>query len=285
MWAGGMKKFGGLLKKHDKPRQERAPGRLVLKSPREIELMRAAGRIVRRVHEEVTRLIRPGVPTAELNRVAEEIIHAAGGTALFHGVQTTGTKFPFPAALCISINDEVVHGIPGARRLAEGDIVSIDCGVRLKGYCGDAATTHAVGPISPLARRLLDVTEGSLNMALEMMKPGVRWSEVAGAIQAMVEGAGFSVVREFVGHGVGMDMHEEPKVPNYTDDKQKKEDFILQPGLVIAVEPMVNTGGAAVACRDPSGWTQVTKDGGLSAHFEHTVAILENGITLLTDGN
>lgn len=276
-----MKHVGSLLRR---ARPEAPVGRLVLRSPREIELMRAAGRIVRQVLTEVARHVRIGVTTAELNRVAEAIIDAAGGTALFHGVQTTGTKFPFPAALCISVNDEVVHGIPGARRLADGDIVSVDCGVRLKGYCGDAATTIPVGTIKPVARHLLDVTSQSLDLAIERMRPGVRWSEVAGEIQRFVEASGCTVVREFVGHGVGTDMHEEPKVPNYTDAKQRKEDFVLQPGLVIAVEPMVNAGRAEVACRDPSGWTQVTKDGSLSAHFEHTVAVTENGVSLLTDG-
>lgn len=258
--------------------------RPVLKSAREIELMRAAGRIVFHVLNEVGARVRPGVTTGELNAVAEEIIAAAGGEALFRGVKTAATKFPFPAALCVSVNDEVVHGIPGPRRLTDGDIVSVDCGVRLRGYCGDSARTYAVGRVSDAARRLLEVTEQSLYIGIEAMRPGGRWSETAGRIQSFVESAGFSVVREFVGHGIGTNMHEEPKVPNYTDRSQRRNDFVLQPGLVIAVEPMVNGGKPAVACRDPSGWTQVTKDGGLSAHFEHTVAMTPAGPDVLTDG-
>lgn len=261
----------------------RSAPRPVLKSPREIELMRAAGRIVRQVLEEVRRHVRPGVSTGELNVVAEELIRQAGGEPLFRGQETTATKFPFPAALCVSVNDEVVHGIPGPRALKEGDIVSVDCGVRLRGYCGDSAETFAVGRVHPDVRRLLDTTQASLHLAIERMRPGMYWSEVAGAIQQYVESAGFSVVREFVGHGIGSQMHEEPKVPNFTDRKQRQQDFLLQPGLVLAVEPMVNSRRREVECRDPSGWTQVTRDGGWSAHFEHTVAITESGNDVLTD--
>lgn len=262
----------------------RGMARPILKSPREIELMRAAGRVVCRVLDQVGAAVRPGVTTLELNRMAEELIASVGGVPLFKGVQTPATKFPFPSALCISVNDEVVHGMPGPRRLESGDIVSIDCGVRLKGYCGDSARTFAVGSISPDARNLLDVTQTALQRAIELIRPGERWSEVAREIQEIVESAGYSVVREFVGHGIGTEMHEEPKVPNYADRGQKGQDFVLQPGLVIAVEPMVNAGRAAVACRDPSGWTQVTKDGSLAAHFEHTVAVTQQGADPLTDG-
>ncbi len=256
----------------------------VLKSPREIELMRAAGRIVHRVHGEMKRLVRPGIRVSELGRAADEIITGAGGLALFKGVTSPHTKFPFPAAICASVNDEVVHGIPNDRILREGDIISIDCGVRLKGYCGDAAQTLAVGRISDEAQRLLDVTLATLDLAMREMKPGRWWSEVAGKMQAYVEAAGFSVVREFVGHGIGQDMHEEPKVPNYTDRQQRKQDFRLDPGLVIAVEPMVNAGGRQVKVGDSTGWPQVTKDGSLSAHFEHTLAMTSSGVDVLTDG-
>lgn len=257
---------------------------IVLKSPREIELMRAAGRVVRQVLDRLQEVARPGVTTGELGRVAEEMINAVGGQALFRGVTTKKTKFPFPAAICASVNEEVVHGIPGDRVLKEGEIVSVDCGVRLKGYCGDAAVTLPVGKVAPAVQRLLDVTSTSLEIGLREMRPGRWWSEVAGAIQDFVESHGFSVVREFVGHGVGQQMHEEPKVPNYTDRKQRKQDFRLDPGLVIAVEPMVNMGSADVKSGDWSGWPQVTKDGKWSAHFEHTVAITPNGISILTDG-
>lgn len=277
-----MKHMPSLFRRND-PNAKPA-SRPILKSPREVELMRAAGRVVRRVLDEVGTLVRPGVPTSDLSHVAETIIRSAEGVALFRGVETTHTKFPFPAALCVSVNDEVVHGIPGDRRLDEGDIVSIDCGVRLKGYCGDAAMTYPVGRIRPQDQRLLNVTQAALALAIERMRPGMQWSIVAGEIQRLVERAGFSVVREFVGHGIGTDMHEEPKVPNYTDRKQRKSDFLLQPGLVLAVEPMVAAGRPAVRCRDSSGWTQTTSDGSRAAHFEHTVAITENGVDVLTDG-
>lgn len=258
------------------------PNLSVLKSPREIELMRAAGRIVRQILEEMRRRVSPGVRLSDLGAIAEEIITRAGGVALFKGVTSPATKFPFPAAICASVNDVVVHGIPDDRILDEGDILSVDCGVRLKGYCGDAATTLPVGRISPSAAMLLEVTEETLALALSEMRPGRLWSEVAERMQRHVESAGFSVVREFVGHGIGQEMHEEPKVPNYTDRQQKKQDFRLEPGLVLAVEPMVNQGGRAVKIGDASGWPQVTADGSLSAHFEQTVAVTEDGVDVLT---
>ena len=267
--------------------ESRATGQsvaIVLKSPREIELMRAAGRIVRKVLTKLEQTVRPGVTTGELGRIADEMISAAGGLALFKGLSTQKTKFPFPTAICASVNEEVVHGVPSDRVLKEDDVVSVDCGVRLKGYCGDAATTIPVGKVSQPVGRLLDVTSTSLEIALREMRPGRWWSEVAGAIQSYVESHGFSVVREFVGHGIGQNMHEEPKVPNYTDRKQRKQDFRLDPGLVIAVEPMVNMGSNEVKSGDWSGWPQVTKDGRWSAHFEHTVAITPGGISILTDG-
>jgi methionyl aminopeptidase len=264
---------------------ERGVGMAVLRSPREIELMRAAGRVVHQVLEETRALVKPGVTTGELAKVAEKLIRASGGEALFKGVRTPATRYPFPAVICTSVNEQVVHGIPGPRVLTEGDIVSIDCGVRMKGYCGDAATTIPVGRIRPEIQKLLDVTAGSLDLALGLMKPGKYWSEIAAALQQMVESAGFSVVREFVGHGIGTEMHEDPKVPNYAAPRQrKKEDFRLESGLVIAVEPMVNAGTAEVKGGDSSGWPQVTRDGRWSAHFEHTVAISPSGVDVLTDG-
>lgn len=268
---------------HDSTRDGRL-GVAVLKSPREIELIRVAGRVVHRVLKRLHGVVRPGVTTGELGAVAEELIAAEGGTPLFKGVVTPSTKFPFPAAICASVNNEVVHGIPGPRVLQEGDIISVDCGVRLHGYCGDAATTIAVGRVSPEARRLLDVTSGALDLAIAEMRPGRMWSEVAGSMQAYVEKAGFSVVREFVGHGIGQQMHEEPKVPNYADRRSRKGDFRLEPGLVIAVEPMVNAGTQAVMPGDETGWPQVTRDGRWSAHFEHTVAMTPGGVDILTDG-
>ncbi|HPF39255.1 MAG TPA: type I methionyl aminopeptidase [Phycisphaerae bacterium] len=256
----------------------------VLKSAREIELMRDAGRIVHRVHEEMRKLVVPGVCGSDLGKAADEIIASAGAEALFRGVRTPSTRFPFPSAICASVNEVVVHGIPDDRPLEEGDIIAVDCGVRLKGYCGDAANTYAVGRISDEAERLLDVTKRTLDLAIAEMRPGRWWSEVASQMQALVESAGFSVVREFVGHGIGREMHEEPKVPNYSDHQQRKQDFLLEPGLVVAVEPMVNAGGRQVCAGDRTGWPQVTRDGRLSAHFEHTIAVTDSGVDILTDG-
>jgi methionyl aminopeptidase len=257
---------------------------VVLKSPREIELMRAAGRVVREVLTRVGEMTVPGVTTAELNRVAERIIADAGAEPLFKGVQAPRARYPFPAALCTSINEEVVHGLPGSRALHDGDIISIDCGVRLNGYCGDSAVTLAVGKIQPAVRRLLDVTRGMLDLAIERMRPGIRWSEVSRAMQAHAEGHGFSVVREFVGHGIGREMHEDPKVPNYYDRFQAKTDFSLKSGMVLAVEPMVNVGTREVEYKDEDCWVVVTKDRKCAAHFEHSIAILERGCDVLTDG-
>ncbi len=256
----------------------------VLKSPREIELMRDAGRVVRRVLERMRELVRPGIRTAELSDAADEIIEAAGCAALFKGVCTPVTKFPFPSAICASVNEEVVHGIPGDRVLKDGDIISVDCGVRLKGYCGDAAITLPVGKIGPEVHRLLDITQSTLDLAIAEIRPGRMWAEVAGLMQSHVESAGFSVVRDFVGHGIGREMHEEPKVPNYAARSNAHQDFCLEPGLVIAVEPMVNAGRHEVRPGDASGWPQVTRDGRWSAHYEHTLAVTENGVDVLTDG-
>lgn len=256
----------------------------ILKSPREIELMRSAGRLVHRVLQCMREMVAPGATTSELNAVAEEMIESAGAEPLFRGVRTSGAKFPFPSVICASVNDVVVHGIANDTVLAEGDILSVDCGVRMKGYCGDAATTIPVGTVSPQTQRLLDVTLEALDLAVDAMRPGRMWSEIAGRIQEHVEAARYSVVREFVGHGIGQQMHEDPKVPNYTDARQKKADFRLEPGLVLAVEPMVNQGLAAVKVGDATGWPQVTRDGRLSAHFEHTIAVTADGVDVLTDG-
>lgn len=263
-----------------------APGRgIILKSGREIELMRAAGRVVFRVLRKMEELAKPGVTTAELNAVAEKLIADAGGTALFKGVENPQAKYPFPAALCTSVNEELVHGIPSDRKLCDGDIVSVDCGVRLNGYCGDSATTIPIGTVSPEATHLLDVTRRVLDHAIEWIRPGLMWSEVASRMQEFVESKGLSVVREFVGHGIGRDMHEEPKVPNFWNESQRKMDFRLTPRMVLAVEPMVNVGGHKVEYAGPERWVVVTKDRQLAAHFEHTLAITDTGVEILTDGN
>jgi methionyl aminopeptidase len=246
--------------------------------------MRHAGRLVFQVLERLALLVRPGVTTGEMNAVAEEMIARAGAEPLFRGQRHSQAKFPFPAAVCTSVNEEVVHGIPGDRRLREGDIVSVDCGVRLAGLCGDSARTFAVGKVDAGTCTLLDVTLASLDLAVREIRPNRWWGDVASQIQAMVERAGFSVVREFVGHGIGRDMWEEPKVPNYVDRRQRREDFLLLPGMTLAVEPMVTMGSPDVRYADASGWPVVTKDGGWAAHYEHTVAVTETGADVLTDG-
>jgi methionyl aminopeptidase len=261
----------------------RRPGGYVLKSPREIELMRQAGAVVHRVLAEMERLVQPGVITADLNRRAEERIAEAGGVALFKGVVNPQARFPFPAALCISVNEEIVHGMPGDRVLKEGNIVSIDCGVKLNGYCGDAAVTLAVGDVSTEAQHLLDVTREVLGLAIRQIAPAKRWSEIAAQMQRFVESQNLSVVRDFVGHGIGRTMHEDPKVPNYWDRDSRSEDFRLEKGMTLAIEPMVNLGSMQTRPTRDS-WTVVTRDGKMSAHFEHTVAVTEWGADVLTDG-
>lgn len=257
---------------------------IILKSLREIELMRVAGRLVHRVLLRVHEMTAASVTTAALSAEAERMIVEAGGTALFKGVENPQAKFPFPAALCTSVNEQLVHGIPNDRRLRPGDLVSVDCGVRLGGYCADSATTIAIEPISRETRRLIDVTRRALEVGIQEIRPGRMWSEVARKIQASIERERMAVVRDFVGHGIGREMHEEPKVPNYWDRKQKGMDFELIPNMVLAVEPMVNLGGAAVEYGTADRWVVVTKDGRCSAHFEHTVAVTPSGCDVLTDG-
>ncbi len=259
-------------------------GTAALKNSEEIERIRRAGRVVYQVLSRCRELVRPGVTTAELNAEAERMIEAAGGDPLFRGVEARQAKFPFPSALCTSVNDQVVHGIPSGRKLEEGDVVSIDCGVRLDGWCGDSATTIPVGRVAPEVARLLAVTQEMLELAIRLIRPKLWWSDIAGRMQAHAEQAGFSVVREFVGHGIGRQMHEEPKIPNYVDPREKRMDFLLAEGMTLAIEPMVNMGVAKVVYEDRSGWPVVTADGRYSAHFEHTVAVTAHGADVLTDG-
>lgn len=261
-----------------------ASSKIVIKSPREIELMRAAGRLVKQILDEVGALVKPGATTAELNVRVEQMIRDAGAKALFLGVRNPQARFPFPASICASRNEEIVHGVPDARPLLEGDIISIDCGVQLRGYCGDSARTFAVGTVSPKVQRLLNVTQEALQIAVREIKPHQRWSRVAKMMQRVVEDAGFGVVREFVGHGIGREMHEEPKVPNYYDRGQRGGDFELLRGMTLAVEPMVTAGRPEVEYRDSSKWTVVTKDRSWAAHFEHTIAVTDDGADVLTDG-
>ncbi len=262
-----------------------AASRIVIKSPREIELMRAAGRLVHQVLREIEAQVRPGTTTAQLDRIAERRIGEAGAVALFKGVESPQARYPFPASICSSVNEEVVHGIPSDRPLVEGDIVSIDCGVRLNGYCGDAALTIPVGRPSRRAQKLMDATRGALETAIRETRPRVRWSKIARQMQRYIEDRGFGVVREFVGHGIGREMHEEPKVPNYVERKSGEADFELVPGMTLAIEPMVTAGDPAVEFRDRDRWSVVTKDRSLAAHFEHVVAVTDKGVSVLSNGS
>jgi methionyl aminopeptidase len=250
---------------------------LVLRSPREIEKMRRAGLVVWEAHQAAARLVRPGVSTREIDEAVDEVFARHQAQPLFKGYPG---EIPFPAATCISVNEAVVHGIPGDRLLREGDIVSIDTGCRVDGWCGDAAVTHAVGQVSENAQRLLETTERALMLAIELLPTSQRWSEVAREMQRSVEEAGCSVIEKFVGHGIGREMHEAPQVPNFYEPSSD-HDFPLKPGLVLAIEPMVSLGGKEVRCLADK-WTQVTADASLAAHFEHTVALTKDGVRLLT---
>ena len=235
--------------------------------------MREAGRLVGEVLTELTARVAPGVTTAALDEIAEEMIRDAGAIPAFKGYHG------YPATICASINEEVIHGIPSGRRiLNEGDVVSIDVGASLDGYYGDSAVTLPVGAVSEQAATLLRVTEESLYKAIERVRVGGRISDIGHAVQHHVEAYGFSVVREFVGHGIGQRMHEEPQVPNYGEPGRGPR---LTEGMVLAIEPMVNAGKPAVKVL-ADGWTAVTRDGGLSAHFEHTVAVTADGPWILT---
>jgi methionyl aminopeptidase len=246
---------------------------IVLKSAAEMEKMHRAGLIVWDVLNRLRQMVAPGVTTMDLEEFAEQRTAEYGARAAFKGYRG------FPCTLCTSVNNEVVHGIPSARRkLREGDIVSVDYGVELDGYFADAAVTIPVGRIAPDVEKLLTATRDALDSAIEKMRPGNRLSDVGAAVQAVVEPLGFSVVREFVGHGIGTRMHEEPQVPNYGPPGKGPR---LEPGLVLAIEPMVNAGGPDVRLLDDR-WTAVTADGSFSAHFEHTVAVTENGPWILT---
>jgi methionyl aminopeptidase len=244
---------------------------VVLKTASELDLMHEANRIVHLVLEGMSERCRPGVTTRELDRFAERTIRQAGGVPAFLNYRG------YPATLCTSINDVIVHGIPGETPLAEGDIIGVDCGVVFKGYYGDAARTFAVGRVSPEAERLIAATRRALELAVEAVRPNQRLSDIGHAVQQYVESQGFSVVRDFVGHGIGTALHEEPQVPNFGDPGRGPR---LRPGLVLAIEPMVNAGSAGVEV-DADGWTARTKDGSLSAHFEYSVAVTESGARIL----
>lgn len=251
----------------------------ILRSSREIAQMRKAGLLVWQAHQIAAALVRPGVTTGEIDAAVDKFFIDRHAIPLFKGVPG---KVPFPASTCISVNDEVVHGIPGKRVLAEGDIVSIDTGCKYEGWCGDSAVTHPVGKIDAEIQRLLDVTKGVLDLAINLMGKRSRWSEVAAEMGTYVRDAGFSVVESFVGHGIGREMHEDPQVPNFVSAQLRRNgDFVLERGLVIAVEPMVNMGTKHVKSL-PDYWTQATQDARPSAHFEHTIAIGDSGPLVLT---
>ncbi len=255
---------------------------ITLRSQREIELVRKAGAVVAGVLSKLQESAKPGVTTEELDRIALQISAQSGAEPLFKGVRSPLAGSPFPGAICASINEQVVHGIPSSKvKLREGDILSIDFGVRLNGYCGDAAVTIGVGRISEEKRRLIDVTKHVLDIAIARCAPAIKWSQVAAEMQDYAESAGFAVVRDFVGHGIGRNMHEEPKVPNFVNDELLRNDIILTEGMILAVEPMINAGTSDVRTLK-DGWTVVTKDGRCSAHFEHTIAIAKNGCEVLT---
>jgi methionyl aminopeptidase len=248
------------------------------KTREQMEKMRRAGLIVWEAHQAAARRVEPGVSTAEIDRVVEQVILSHDAIPLFKGVPGV---VPFPAATCISVDEEIVHGIPGPRQLREGEIVSIDIGVKLDGWCGDAAITRPVGQIGEVAQRLLAVTEETLRLAIRNISPKKRWSQVARVMEKHVHNAGMHVIRDLAGHGIGRQMWEKPSVPNYASGTS--HDFKLQPGMVLAVEPMVATGTHEIRAM-PDHWTYVTADGGSAAHFEHTIAITEDGPWVLTAG-
>ncbi|SDM89603.1 methionine aminopeptidase, type I [Geoalkalibacter ferrihydriticus] len=249
-----------------------------IKTPEEITQMRHAGLLLWQAHQVAAKMITAGTLTRDIDRAVEETLVAGGGIPLFKGVPG---KVPFPAATCISLNEEVVHGIPSSRVLNEGDLVSLDIGVKLNGWCADAAVTYAVGEIDEEKARLLRVTEECLARAIGALRPGVRWSKIALKLQKFAEREGFSVVEELVGHAIGREMWEPPQVPNFFT--RQMPDFKLRTGLVLAIEPMINLGRKEVVLR-PDHWTIASRDGKPSAHFEHTVALTEDGPVVLTCG-
>ena len=253
---------------------------IVRRSSVELEKLRRSGLLVYRILQDLKSMVSEGVTTQELEAATEKMIADAGAKPAFKGyyTQAAGSKYPF--ALCASVNDEVVHGMPSVKRkLRPGDIVSLDTGVLLDGYYGDSALTVAVGEVNDSVKRLLKVTEESLEMAIDRVRAGNRLFDICGTVEKHVVANGFSIVREFVGHGIGTSLHEEPQIPNYVD--RRGENPRLKPGMVLAIEPMVNVGKPETKVL-PDKWTAVAKDGSYSAHFEHMVAVTDNGPWVLT---
>ncbi|SFX37939.1 methionyl aminopeptidase [Thermoactinomyces sp. DSM 45891] len=245
---------------------------ITVKSLTEIERMRQAGKIVYLTHQELKKWIEPGITTREIDHVAEKFIRNLGATPSFKGYNG------FQGSVCTSVNDELVHGIPSKRKLLNGDIISIDIGAYYEGFHGDSAWTYSIGTVTPEAERLLAVTEQSLYAGLAVCKPGVRLGDVSHAIQSVAEAAGFSIVEEYAGHGIGRELHEDPSVPNFGEPGKGRR---LSKGMTLAIEPMVNAGSRFVRTLDDQ-WTVVTTDGSLCAHFEHTIAITDDGYEILT---
>jgi methionyl aminopeptidase len=254
------------------------PQKPELKSPRELALMREAGKLVAEAHRLCRSMARPGVRTVEIDQAVDALYASRGAIPLFKGYQG---RVPFPASTCISLNEQVVHGIPGQRTIKEGDLLKIDTACKLNGWCADAAVTLMIGEVSAAKRRLVEVAEQVLKTAMVEMTRRRWWSEVAAQMQRVAESAGYSVVTQYVGHGIGRIMHESPQVPNFCNRDVKKHDFRLEEGLVLAVEPMVNMGRSDTdTLRDH--WTVVTRDGLPSAHVEHTLAIVKDGVYVVT---
>jgi len=249
---------------------------IVLKSAREIEVMRRANVIVAKILQQLKEAVAPGVTTLDLDSIAEELTYKNNAKPAFKGYAVGGRVYPY--SLCTSVNEEVVHGMPSKRVLNEGDILGMDFGVIVDGFYGDSAVTVAVGQVSEAAERLMQVTRDSLYRGIDELREGKRLGDLSSAIQTMVEDAGFSVVREFVGHGIGKKLHEEPPIPNYGESGRGPR---LMEGMVLAIEPMVNAGNPEVELKE-DGWTAVTKDRSLAAHFEHSVAITKNGPDILS---
>lgn len=255
---------------------------ITLRSAREIEMLRKAGLVVAKVLSKLKQSAVPGVSTGQLDAIAARMAKEAGAIPLFKGVPCPYKNKPFPGVICASVNEQLVHGIPSEKVvLREGDILSVDFGVKLDGYCGDSAFTIGIGQIVPERQLLLDVTQQMLEIAIATMAPGVKWSAVAGRMEECCRNAGYSVVKDYVGHGIGTEMHEDPKVPNFVSRELLNSDILLKEGMVLAVEPMVNQGRPQVKTL-ADGWTVVTRDSKCSAHFEHTIAVVKDGSRVLT---